>query len=156
MSEKEARFKLGYKDNGVVGGKQQYMDNRDDRQKVQGFNDLATEVERKGGNWSGQGPNLEPKFDALIQETRETNRLLGLQAQKNANAAPGPGPVPPPMPVKAAAALKRPKRKWAVSITNAPCEKLDETVNKAALMAREEIAELDVEGLRLFIINLLL
>jgi hypothetical protein len=90
---------LGFDTNSV-------KDARSERERVKGFNDLATEVERKQGDWAGKTPNLEPKFDALIAETRETNRLLAIQAQKNAGA--GPGPPPRPMPPKAAAAPKRP------------------------------------------------
>jgi hypothetical protein len=85
----------------------QARDWRTDKQKLEGFNALAKEVERAGGNVYSQAPSQEAKTDKLIAEAKETNRLLAKMAAENRAAMNGPaGPAIPPM--RAAAAPKRP------------------------------------------------
>lgn len=91
-----------------------FRDTGDERARVQQFNALATEVERLRGRPEGEPPDLRPRFDVMIQEQRETNRILqqrrdngmpnGQGAFGPPAANPGAGPVGP---VKAAAQPKR-------------------------------------------------
>jgi hypothetical protein len=107
----EAGKMLGLQDTGRTlggpNGAREMEDLRSEYQKIEGYNKLATEVERKGGNSVGTGPDLNPKIDALILETKETNRLIAIQNQKGANPQP-PQAQPPLPPARAAALPKRP------------------------------------------------
>jgi hypothetical protein len=89
---------------------------RTEAMRTEGFNKLALEVERRDGRPLDRGPDLAPKFDLLIQETRETNRLLQQRRDNLMPNGPGvflpPGGVAggnaPPGPARGAAQPKRP------------------------------------------------
>ena len=92
-----------------AGERQDKMLGLSEEERKAGFNRLSTMVERKEGNAFGPGPNLAPKLDELVKESKETNRILAQRdAAKAAAQVPRPAGPPPLAPARAAAAPKRP------------------------------------------------
>jgi hypothetical protein len=110
IDEETARFQyLG--EHKMLPGQQTNLQ-RSEGERVKGFNKLATEVERRGGNPYGEGANLGPHIGAMIKEQQETNKILrqamgngGPQAGLAQPAGGGMGGALPP--VRGAAAPKR-------------------------------------------------